>query len=54
MRAGGRLIGGCATHDAFGVRSVTRPDVTQPSPYRLAEPPAGAVDPTLDRETAPV
>ena len=54
MLAGGRLIGGGATPFAASVRSVTRPNVTQPTPCRLAETRGAAVDPTLYRQNVPV
>lgn len=39
---------------AASVRSVTRPNVTQPTPCRLAETRGAAADPTLYRQNVPV
>ena len=48
------LLGGCATSYEVRVRSLTRPEVKQPTTYRLAETPVGAEDPAIYREAAVV
>ena len=48
----GLVLGGCATTHEVSVRSFTRPDVAQPTTYRLAEPPVAAADAAIYRETA--